>query len=150
MTSQRWQSPVLGRACILNCNGAAGGEGKWKGRGSYWITILMFNYQGFIVVWIILNEIIVYTICFLMGNHQMTSPAQGARAGREEVSDFYWLKPIHVPSCALCVTGPRYLFRTTRSPGRHRPWLAPPVADISLRRAWNTNAPSTRACRYKT
>ena len=65
-------------------------------------------------------------------------------AGREGVSDFYWLKPTHVPSCALCVPGPRYLFRTTRSPGRHRPWLAPPVGDISLRRAWNTNAPSRR------
>ena len=40
--------------------------------------------------------------------------------GREGVSNFYWLKPIHVPSCVLCVPGPRYLFRTTRSPGRHR------------------------------
>ena len=65
--------------------------------------------------------------------------------GREGVSDFYWLKPTHVSSCALCVPGPRYLFRTTRSLGRHRPWLAPPVADISLRCAWNTNAPSIRS-----
>ena len=46
---------------------------------------------------------------------------------------------------ALCVPGPRYLFWTTSSPGRHRPWLAPPVADIFLRRAWNPNAPSTRS-----
>ena len=43
-------------------------------------------------------------------------------AGREVVSDFYWLKPNHVPSCALCVPGPRYLFRITK-----------------------TNAPSTRS-----
>ena len=39
--------------------------------------------------------------------------------------------------------GPRCLFRTTRRPGRNRPWLASPVAETSLRRAWNTNAPST-------
>ena len=65
-------------------------------------------------------------------------------AGREEVSDFYCLKPIHVPSCALCVPGLRYVFWATRSPGKHRPWLASPVANVSLRRAWNTNASSTR------
>ena len=76
----------------------------------------IITYAGSLLHWTnCSSQSVMLLLFFPIENHGMTSPAPGGAAGS------VWLLLTKTHPCSFCVPKPRYLFRTTRSSGRHRP-----------------------------